>query len=103
MMYLLYFNEEKLWVPKVPWVSWHTANFMVQYIPTPGAGLVWEKATLGIPILNPNRLCHSIFHPPSVLVLQNLIPPDSIDTSIQYSISHILIPKYYTFNFRLTR
>jgi hypothetical protein len=54
-MYLEYFNEKKPWVPKVPRVSWHTANFMGRYVPVPSTGTVWETPTHGIPALNPIR------------------------------------------------
>jgi hypothetical protein len=58
-MYLQYLQCEKLRVPKVLWVSWHTVRFAGWYVPVPatgtvyvGMGAVWETPTRSIPVLN---------------------------------------------------
>ena len=82
-MYLQYFNEKKLQVPKILWVSWHTASFAGWYllIPSTGTvymsvGMVWENLTYRLPMLNPIPLPHVstlISRPPALLRL--FIPP----------------------------
>jgi len=62
-MYIQYFNNNKLWVPKVPRVLYSTAQmtghdryYPSQVMVSAGTDAVWENPTCGVPVLNPNNL-----------------------------------------------